>query len=395
MDNIVSDTPNVQVDTVPVKEASVGLDAIAQKMAAMKQDTLRNQMRATESAGTGESKLANNESPVAPEGVESQEDSNIDFIEPEIEATDAEYSEGNEEEAAPQDVEVSESDSSTADIIDFIEFAEQHPNAKFKFKRNGKEIEIDAKKAASILGQGAAISEDARQLKIERAEFDEYLSNKRAETEGLLLAMEFTVRPQLQKAYDEIIKTQGYQTTFQQQLANTQDPAQQARLRANLEQNERYIQQQAAMINQLKPNVEQFYNIRKQQVGEILENSRKQFKDKELKNQYVYNEIREKVAKEWPSAKNQLVPGIDNIDLISSDETILSLIRDGLKYRDRPKAKTAGSSIAAVTNRKGGAAIHPGKDEMTSLAEKARAGDKKAQDNLLVAKMNALRSSRR
>lgn len=395
MDNIVSDIPNVQVDTVPVKEASVGLDAIAQKMAAMKQDTLRNQMRATEPAGTGESKLANNESPVAPEGVESQEDSNIDFIEPEIEATDAEYSEGNEEEAAPQDVEVSESDSSTADIIDFIEFAEQHPNAKFKFKRNGKEIEIDAKKAASILGQGAAISEDARQLKIERAEFDEYLSNKRAETEGLLLAMEFTVRPQLQKAYDEIIKTQGYQTTFQQQLANTQDPAQQARLRANLEQNERYIQQQAAMINQLKPNVEQFYNIRKQQVGEILENSRKQFKDKELKNQYVYNEIREKVAKEWPSAKNQLVPGIDNIDLISSDETILSLIRDGLKYRDRPKAKTAGSSIAAVTNRKGGAAIHPGKDEMTSLAEKARAGDKKAQDNLLVAKMNALRSSRR
>ena len=93
--------------------------------------------------------------------------------------------------------------------------------------RNGKEIEIDAKKAAAILGQGAAISEDARQLKIQKAEFDEYLSNKKAETDGLMLAMEFTVRPQLQKAYDEVIKVQQYQNTFRQQLAQTNDPVQQ------------------------------------------------------------------------------------------------------------------------------------------------------------------------
>jgi len=206
MDNIVSDKPNLQVETVPVKEAASGLDAIAQKMAAMKSETLRNQMRATEPAATGLSEDSQSHTPVAPEGVDV-DDSNIDFIEPEVAETSDEYTEGNDEEAAPQEVEVSESDSSQADIIDFLEFAEQHPNAKFKFKRNGKEIEIDAKKAASILGQGAAISEDARQLKVERAEFDEYLNSKRSETEGLLLAMEFTVRPQLQRAYDEIIKT--------------------------------------------------------------------------------------------------------------------------------------------------------------------------------------------
>jgi hypothetical protein len=109
----------------------------------------------------------------------------------------------------------------------------------------------------------------------------------------------------------------------------------------------------------------------------------------------VYNEIREKVAKEWEGAKKQLVPGIDNIDLISSDEHILSLLRDGIKYRDRPKAKSAGSSIAALTGKRAGTTIATPKDELTSLQEKARAGDKKAQDNLLVAKMNALRQQRK
>ena len=207
--------------------------------------------------------------------------------------------------------------------------------------------------------------------------------------------MEFTVRPQLQKAYDEIIKTQGYQTVFQQQLAQTQDPAQRARIEANMAQNERYIQQQGGVINQLKPNVDQFYDIRRQQVAEVLDSSRKSFKDKELRNQYVYNEIRDKVAKGWEGAKKQLVPGIDNIDLISSDEHLVSLLRDGLKYRDRPKAKSAGGSIAALTSKRTNSTIQPQKDELSSLQDKARSGDRKAQDNLLVAKMNALRQQRR
>ena len=391
MDTLVSDKPNLAPEVVPVQNLSTGLEAIAQKMAAM-----RNPLQATEPTETGSTKLANKAAPVAPEGVEVLDDNSDSVLEPEVAVPeDYDSDEASDEEVAPEEVQVSESESSDAEIIDFLEFADEHPNAKFKFKRNGKEIEIDAKKAAAILGQGAAISEDARQLKIDRSEFDEYLQHKRSETEGLLLAMEFTVRPQLQKAYDEIIKTQGYQTTFQQQLAAAHDPAERARIEANMAQNERYIAQQGATINQLKPNVDQFYDIRRQQVAEVLENSRKGFKDKELRNQYVYNEIREKVAKGWEGAKKQLVPGIDNIDLISSDEHLVSLLRDGLKYRDRPKAKSAGGSIAALTSKRTNSAIQPQKDELSALQDKARSGDKKAQDNLLVAKMNALRQQRR
>lgn len=392
MENLVSDRPNLQPETVPVKEASVGLDAIAAKMAAMRQQAERNLPQESQKpAGTGSSKVATDESPVAPEGVVENDS---ELVEPEVDAAEADDSVSNEEAVAP-DEQVSDADSTNAEIIDFLEFAEENPNAKFRFKRNGKEIEIDAKKAAAILGQGAAISEDARQLKVERAEFDEYLNNKRAETEGLLLAMEFTVQPQLQKAYDEIVKTQGYQATFQQQLQSTNDPAAVARIQAAMQQNERYIQQQSAQIRELKPKIDQFYQIRKGQVQQILEESRKNFKDKELRNQYVYNEIREKVSKDWEGAHRQLVAGIDNIDLISSDEHLLSLIRDGLKYRSKPQIKSAGSSIAALTQRKGGSAINArGKDDLSDLQEKARAGDRKAQDNLLVAKMQAIRAQR-
>ena len=384
MENIVQDAPNLsQPETVPVQKVDSGLDAIAAKMAAM-----RNQVAPTNTVETGPSDSAESEVSVAPEGVES----NLDAT-PEVDDLDAQDADATDEAIAPE--EVSTADSQPSDIIDFIEFAEQNPNAKFKFKRNGKEIEIDAKKAASILGQGAAISEDARQLKVDRAEFDEYRTSKRQETEGLLLAMEFTVRPQLQKAYDEILKTQGYQQTFQQQLASATNPADVARIQAAMQQNERYIQQQSATVNQLKPNVEQFYAIRKNQVNEILENNRKNFADKELKNSYVYNEIREKVAKDWAGAKSQLVPGVDNIDLISSDEHILSLLRDGLKYRDRPKAKSSGASIAALTNTKARTAMPSGeRDEINDLRKQARGGDKKAADNLLMAQLRNIRAGR-
>lgn len=391
MDNIVTDRPNLQPETVPVQEVSTGLEAIAQKMAAM-----RNQPQATKPAETGVKISAEIETPVAPEGVDVNNDSNTDLVEPEVAGLETEYSEEASEEAdAPE--EVSQADSSSEDVIDFLEFAETNPNAKFKFMRNGKEIEIDAKKAAAILGQGAAISEDARQLKIQKSEFDEYLQTKRAETEGLLLAMEFTVKPQLQKAYDEIIKTQNYQSVFQQQLSTTQDPAHQARIQASMQQNEKYIAQQGAVINQLKPNVDEFYKIRQQQVSEVLANSRKNFQDKELRNEYVYNEIRDKVAKGWAGASGQLVPGIKNIDLIASDEHLMSLVRDGLKYRDKPKAKSAGSSIAALTTKRTGSPLANSSagDEISNLRKQARAGDQKAADNLLVAQMRALRAGRK
>ena len=365
------------------------LDSIAEKMAAM-----RNQVQSTRQTATGESEQATTETPVAP---------TADDAEPEVVTHDAEYStDATEEEPAldavePTDeVSTPDADTTAQEIIDFVEFAETNPNAKFKFMKNGKEMIIDAKKAAAILGQGGAIHEDARQLKIEKAEFEEYLKDTRAKQEGMLLAMEFTIQPKLRKAYDEILKTQGYQTTFQQQLATTQDPGQRARIQASLQQNEQYIRQQQQAIAQLKPAVDQFYNHRREQVQGILESNRKNFQDKELKNEYVYNEIRDKVAKNWTEANGEIVPGIKNIDLISSDEFLLGLVRDGLKFRDRPATKQAGASLAALTGRKSTTPQTRNPDsDIQKLREQAKGGDKKAADNLLVAQLNRLRASRK
>ena len=385
----VVNTPNV-ADTAPVQNAVPSLDAIAIKMAAM-----RNQLPATNETETGSSELANSKAPVVPVGVEN----NTQSVEPEVELSETEDGQAAIEEGeAPQ--EVSNQDSTAGEIIDFLEFADENPNAKFKFMRNGKEMVIDAKRAAAILGQGGAIHEEARELKIQKAEFDEYLNTKRAEAEGLTLALEFTVRPQIQKAYDEIIKTQQYQTTFQQQYAQAQgrnDVATMSRIQANMQQNERWIQQQAATIQQMKPAVDQFYQIRSQQVAQTLEQRRQSFQDKELKNQYVFNEIRDKVSKVWKEAKGQIVPGINNIDLISSDESLLSLVRDGLKYREKPSTKSAGSSIAALTSKKTNGVANAktqGQANLQQLQEQANKGDRKAQDNLLVAKLNAMRGRR-
>jgi hypothetical protein len=385
----VVSTPNVP-DTAPAQNAVPSLDSIAQKMAAM-----RNQLPATNETETGSQETANSRAPVVPEGSENDTQS----VEPEVELSETDNSEvAVEEGSAPE--EVSNQDSTAGEIIDFLEFATENPNAKFKFMRNGKEMVIDAKRAAAILGQGGAIHEEARELKIQKAEFDEYLQQKRAEAEGLTLALEFTVRPQIQKAYDEIIKTQQYQTTFQQQLAQAQqrgDQASIARITANMQQNERWIQQQAQTIQQMKPAVDQFYQIRSQQVATTLEQRRQAFQDKELKNTYVFNEIRDKVSKVWKEANGQIVPGINNIDLISSDESLLSLVRDGLKYREKPTTKSAGSSIAALTTKKSNGVANAktqSQQEIQQLQERANKGDKKAQDNLLVAKLNAMRGRR-
>jgi len=380
--------PNIPItDAATDNTAGPTLGSIAEKMTAMREMTQRNLIRATEDTATGqEESKAEASSPVAPEVPEDD-----DIFAPE-------QTEGTEEDLAQTEESVSEPEtsqnSSAEELIDFIEFAETNPNAKFKFTRNGKEIVIDAKRAAAILGQGGAIHEDARQLKIERAEFDEYLNETRARQEGLTLAMEFTVEPQLQKAYDEIVKTQGYQTVFQQQLAATGDPAQQARIHASMQQNEQYIRQQQEVIGKLRPAVDQFRQVRRQQVQGILDSNRKAFQDKELKNEYVYNELRTKVEKMWPGARNELVPGVPNIDLISSDETLLGLVRDGLKFRNASKPKSAGASIAQLTTRKGSSTQRNSDDGMTKLREQAKAGDKKAGDNLLVQRLQQIRGNR-
>jgi hypothetical protein len=375
-------TPNADNGTANDSPAVPSMDSIASKMAAM-----RNQVQATMPTATGtvESE-ADATVPVTPDGEVLEDESGF--------APDGDAA--SEEEYAQQDA-VSNPDAETGseELIDFIEFAETNPNAKFKFTRNGKEVVIDAAKAAAILGQGGAIHEDARQLKVERSEFDEYVKETRARQEGLTLAMEFTVQPQLQKAYDEIVKTQGYQTVFQQQLAATGDPGSRARIEASMKQNENYIRQQQATIGQLKPAVDQFRQIRQQQVAGVLETNRRNFKDKELKNEYVFNELRDKVSKLWPEARAEIIPGIPNIDLISSDENLLALVRDGLKYRSKPSTKQAGSSIAQLTNRRGNTQSGRNSDgEISKLREQAKAGDKKAGDNLLVQRLSQIRGAR-
>lgn len=378
-------SPNAN-SAVPEQNAVPSLDSIAAKMATMRENTLRNQIRPTEQAATGVDESADTSTPVAP-----------NIVEPEVVDSNDEYiDDANHETDAPQQEVSQESNDSTQDeLIDFIEFAETNPNAKFKFMRNGKEVVIDAKKASSILGQGAAISEDARQLKIERAEFDEYLKETRSKQEGLSLAMEFTIQPKLQSAYDEIVKTQNYQTTFQQQLNSTNDPATRARIQASMAQNEQYIYQQQSVISQLKPAVDEFRQIRSQQVNQVITESRKSFKDKELRNEYVFNELRDKVSKLWPDANGQIVPGVPNIDLVTGDENLLSLLRDGLRYRDKPTIRSAGSSMAALTQRRNSTSTNRSSDDgIEKLRQQAKSGDKKAGDNLLMQRLSQIRSGR-
>jgi len=371
-------TPNAPSSTGSEQSAVPSLDSIAAKMTAM-----RNQTGATEPTATGRDNSAESSSPVTPEGVEVDDSYGDDN------ASD------NQEADAQETVSPDSNDSSADELIDFLEFADTNPNAKFKFLKNGKEVVIDAKKAAAILGQGSAIHEEARQLKVDRAEFDEYLNDVRSRQEGLTLAMEFTVQPQLRKAYDEIIKTQSYQNVFQQQLQQTRDPAQVARIQANIQQNEQYIAQQQATIGQLKPAVDQFRQHRAQQVTYHLTEARKNFQDKELKNEYVFKEVRDKISKVWDEANGEIIPGVSNIDLLSSDEGLLSLVRDGLRYRDKPSTKSAGSSMAALTNRKGSSSQRGGSEsDLSKLREQAKAGDKKAGDNLLMAQLQRLRQGR-
>jgi len=373
-----TNTPNAD-STANVQSAVPSLDAIAAKMTAM-----RNQVSATEQTATGVDASGDAIAPVAASDGAEIGDTNTE-----------EYASDNQEADAQDSVSADSNDSTAEELIDFVEFADSNPNAKFKFMKNGKEVIVDAKKAAAILGQGSAIHEDARQLKVEKAEFDEYLNEMRAKQEGLTLAMEFTVQPKLQSAYDEILKTQNFQSTFQQQLNTVRDPAQRARIQASMQHNENYIRQQQQVIGQLQPAVEQFKQVRAHQVSERLTQARKNFQDKELKNEFVYNEVRDKITKIWPQAKTELIPGVLNIDLISSDENLLSLVRDGLRYRDKPSTKSAGSSMAALTQRKGSSSNTRGSnDNIEKLREQANRGDKKAADNLLVAQLSRIRANR-
>ena len=145
---ITTITPNAPDGTANDTSAVVSDESIVAKMTAMRDQTLRNQMRTTSDTATGTEDSAESSSPVEPE-VSGTEDETV--------LTDDMYDATAEDTA--QDEPVSNPDNSQEEaLIDFIEFAETNPNAKFKFTRNGKEIVIDARKAAAILGQGGAIA---------------------------------------------------------------------------------------------------------------------------------------------------------------------------------------------------------------------------------------------
>ena len=90
MDTLVADKPNLQPETVPVENVSIGLDSIAAKMAAMKEQTLRNQIGTTNATETGSTKPAGKAAPVAPEGVDVDDDNTESVSEPEAVDPEAE-----------------------------------------------------------------------------------------------------------------------------------------------------------------------------------------------------------------------------------------------------------------------------------------------------------------
>ena len=135
-------SPNAQQSTATESPAVPSLDSIAQKMAAMRESTLRNQIRATEQTATGQDTEAEEvSSPVAPS---NNADAEV------ADSGDTSIESDNLEAAAPEEVSPDSTNSTEDELIDFIEFAEENPNAKFKFMRNGKEVVVDAKKQENL-----------------------------------------------------------------------------------------------------------------------------------------------------------------------------------------------------------------------------------------------------
>jgi hypothetical protein len=113
------------------QSAVPSLDSIAAKMTAMRENTLRNQINATKQTATGEEESAETSTPVAPN----------DNIDAEVgDTTEHDIDESNQETDSQETVTSDSNDSTQDELIDFIEFAETNPNAKFKFMRNGKEV---------------------------------------------------------------------------------------------------------------------------------------------------------------------------------------------------------------------------------------------------------------
>jgi hypothetical protein len=293
--------------------------------------------------------------------------------------------------------EEAESTDGVNEAVNFLEFAEQNPNVVLKIPNKDAEggfVELTASKAAAILGQGSAIHENARKLKAEKAEFEEFQAKRKSELDGLQIGLELTVVPQLQGAADELITLQQYNQQWEQIRNQSTDEIERSRAEAAIRQNAQLIQEKAEFIKSNRPKVEQFYQARTQMVQEQLEQARQSFSDKDLANKANFTELREKLEKDWKGAKTALIPGVPNIDLVSSDEYILGLIRDGMKFREGPKVKNAGGSLAA-SNRPVAKAKTSPTPPTEQLQERAAKGDKLAARDLLATMLAANKQRRR
>ena len=160
-----------------------------------------------------------------------------------------------------------------------------------------------------------------------------------------------------------------------------------------MRQNAQLIQEKSEFIKANRPKVEQFYQHRSAMVQESLEKARQSFTDKELGNKAIFSEIREKLGKDWKGANSSFVPGVPNIDLVSSDEYLLGLIRDGMKFREGPKVKNAGGSLAAASRPVAKAKTAPD-NEIEKLQKQAKSGDKNAARDLLATMLAANKRKR-
>lgn len=312
-----------------------------------------------------------------------------------VEGTEPEDGSSIESDAAESEVEAESSDG-VNEAVDFLEFAKENPTVMLKIPNKDAEggfVELTAERAASILGQGSAIHENARKLKAEKADFEEYESKRKSELDGLQIGLELTIVPQLQTVADELITIQEYNQQWQQIYQSTTDPAQRSQAEAAMRQNAQLIQEKSEFIKANRPKVEQFYQHRSAMVQETLEKARQSFTDKELGNKAIFSELREKLSKDWKGANSTFVPGVPNIDLVSSDEYLLGLIRDGMKFREGPKVKNAGGSLAAASRPVAKAKTAPD-NEIEKLQKQAKSGDKNAARDLLATMLAANKRKR-
>jgi len=283
------------------------------------------------------------------------------------------------------------------DPINFLEFAEQNADMMWRIPNKDAEggfIEIPVSKAAAILGQGSAIHENARKLKAEKADFEEYEAKRRSELDGLQIGLELTVVPQLQSAADELVTLQQYNQQWRQIYDSATSEVQRSEAEAAMRQNTKLIEEKSQFIQANRPKVEQFYAHRSEFVKQQLETARQSFSDKELANKANFNELRDKLAKDWKGAEGSYIPGVKNIDLVSSDEHLLSLIRDGINFREGPKVRNVGGSLAAASKPMARAKTSP-ENKADELQKKAHSGDKGAARDLLATMLAANKQRRR